>query len=186
MLNHSENYEHLCNVKLTKEKYPIAYKNKLRELVNSGMTEKEAEDYLKDSEIELELYYHEEYGMFAVESDAVDNGAEIYSPYTGEKYSLPMRKDEWVSIQMKIILSGIQHYCSIFPSLDEVVIFCVKDEEIGEYYFATENNKDNAILNYDTICSPFLKVSDYITKTNKPYTKKIKKLVEDFYDDIFF
>ena len=34
-------------------------------------------------EIELELYYEKEYGLFAVESGAVESGT-IYSPYSAE------------------------------------------------------------------------------------------------------
>lgn len=82
-LNNQTAYEHLCNVRLTEDKFPIAYKNKLKELVDCGMTEKEARDFLNDTPIELELYYSYGYGLFAVETDAVDGGATIFDPYTG-------------------------------------------------------------------------------------------------------
>lgn len=83
-LNSSENYEHLCTVKLTKEKYPIAYENKVLELMEDcNMSEAEAEALIKDMAIELEIYYHKGYGLFAVESEAVES-CTIYSPYSGE------------------------------------------------------------------------------------------------------
>lgn len=84
-LNSAEDYEHLCNVRLTKEKYPIAFKNKVDELLEQGCygNREEAENAVSGMEIELELYYHKEYGLFAVESDAVESGT-IYSPYNGE------------------------------------------------------------------------------------------------------
>ena len=85
-LNNSEEYESIGTFKLSKEKTPKAYNNKLNELRKNGMTKEEAETYLLESSIELEVYYHEDYGLFAVESDAVDGGADIYSPYTGEQY----------------------------------------------------------------------------------------------------
>lgn len=82
-LNSVEDYEHLCNVRLAKEKYPIAYENKVQELVEQGLPRIDAEKCVNDMVIELELYYHKEYGLFAVESDAVESGT-IYSPYNGE------------------------------------------------------------------------------------------------------
>ena len=84
-LNNSENYEHLCDVKLTKDKYPIAFSEKVQELIEDcGMTQEEAEKAISDMEIELEIYYHKGFGLFAVESEAVECGV-IFSPYTGEK-----------------------------------------------------------------------------------------------------
>jgi len=84
-LNNSDNYEHLCNVRLTKDKFPIAFENKVQELLDEKVanTREEAENIIKDMEIELELYYEKGYGLFAVESEAVESGT-IYSPYSGE------------------------------------------------------------------------------------------------------
>lgn len=84
-LNNSDNYEHLCNVVLTREKFPIAFANKVEELIkcNPDKTRDEVEKMVSNMEIELELYYHTEYGLFAVESEAVECGT-IYSPYSGE------------------------------------------------------------------------------------------------------
>ena len=84
-LNNQTNYEHLCNVTLTAEKFPIAFSNKVRELTDCGMTEEDAVRYLRDTPIELELYYSYGYGLFAVETDAIDGGAAIFDPYTGTK-----------------------------------------------------------------------------------------------------
>ena len=84
-LNNEGDYEHLCNVKLTKEKFPKVYEAKLNELVSNGLSKEDAEKYLLAQEFELELYYSPDYGMFAVETDAVDGGATIYDPYTGEE-----------------------------------------------------------------------------------------------------
>lgn len=83
-LNNSDTYEHLCNVKLTKDKFPIAFKNKVEELVEEcGVSEEEAEKMVSEMEIELEVYYEKGYGLFAIESEAVESGT-IYSPYSGE------------------------------------------------------------------------------------------------------
>lgn len=44
-----------------------------------------AEKWVQGMEIELELYYQPEYGLFAVESEAVESNIPIYSPYTAEE-----------------------------------------------------------------------------------------------------
>ena len=84
-LNSAENYEPLDVIKVTKEKFPIAFKNKIDELLSQGefKTREDAEKIAENFEIELELYYHKDYGFFAVESEAVESGT-IYSPYSGE------------------------------------------------------------------------------------------------------
>lgn len=84
-LNPATKYEALP-VRLSKEKTPIAFENKIQELLEQGAfkTREEAEYWLSESDIELELYYEKNSGLFAVESEAVENG-EIYSPYTGEE-----------------------------------------------------------------------------------------------------
>ena len=86
-LNNSDDYEFLCNVTLTKEKFPIAFENKVQELLEEGVcsTREDAERTVEYMSIELELYYHKGYGLFAVDSEAVASGT-IYSPYSGELY----------------------------------------------------------------------------------------------------
>lgn len=83
-LNNESNYEHLCLVTITKDKYPKIYAAKHAELVKQGLTPEQAENYLNDMSIELELYYSPEMGLFAVDSAAVDARCDIYDPYTGE------------------------------------------------------------------------------------------------------
>lgn len=85
-LNNSNEYEHLCNVKLTKEKFPKAFAAKVDELIEEGVctTKEEAEAIIADMEIELEIYYEKGYGLFAVESEAVNSGT-VFSPYSGEE-----------------------------------------------------------------------------------------------------
>lgn len=83
-LNNSDTYEPIM-ISLTPEAYPIAFKNKVDELIEQGMfkTRPEAENYVKSTPIELEVYYEKGTGLFAVQSDAVESGT-IYSPYTQE------------------------------------------------------------------------------------------------------
>lgn len=82
-LHNADEMELLPKVKLNLTDYPIAYAAKLNELVGSGMSEDEAKNWLDNAAFELELYYHPDHGMFAVESEAVEAGT-IYSPYSGE------------------------------------------------------------------------------------------------------
>ena len=83
-LNTYDNYESI-KVTLSKGEYPIAYNNKIEELVEEGLykTTEDAENDNPTIEIEMEIYYEKHYGLFAVESGAVESGT-IYSPYTSE------------------------------------------------------------------------------------------------------
>ena len=84
-INNGENYEHLCNVKLTENKFPIAFQHKVNELMEEcGLSQEEAKAAVEDMEIELELYYQEGYGLFAVETDFCECAVEMFSPYNGE------------------------------------------------------------------------------------------------------
>lgn len=82
-MNNVDNYESI-NITLSRENTPIAYQNKLDELMECKAfdTQSEAEEWLSETPIELELYYEKGYGLFGVESEAVEN-AELQSPYSG-------------------------------------------------------------------------------------------------------
>lgn len=92
-LNSADSYEPITII-LTKENTPIAYNNKIEELVEFGAysSKEEAEADNKSITIECEIYY--ENGLFAVESDAVESGT-IYSPYSGELCE-PYKEDIYV------------------------------------------------------------------------------------------
>ena len=82
-LNNSEQYEPIT-IRIDKNVAPIAYNNKIEELVEQGAypTKEKAEKDNPYFEIVCELYYEKEDGLFAVESGAVESGT-IYSPYNG-------------------------------------------------------------------------------------------------------
>ena len=82
-MNNADNYESI-NITLSKENTPIAYQNKLDELMDCKAfdTQAEAEAWMNETPIELELYYENGYGLFGVESEAVES-TEINSPYSG-------------------------------------------------------------------------------------------------------
>lgn len=74
-------------VKLSEEKTPIAFNNKLEELVEDGLSEAEARKFISSTPFVLELYYEKDRGLFAVESEALESCPEsICSPYTRESF----------------------------------------------------------------------------------------------------
>lgn len=88
-LNSAENYEPI-EITISKETTPIAYNNKIQELVEQGayLTKEDAEKEHPRFIIDCEIYYQKHSGLFAVEEGAVESGT-IYSPYDGtlcEKY----------------------------------------------------------------------------------------------------
>ena len=72
------------DILLTPEKYPVAFNRKVQCVMSGGMTRLEAEEYVRTTPICLEVYYDIGRGLFAVESEAVDN-TEIFNPFTGKE-----------------------------------------------------------------------------------------------------
>ncbi len=81
--NNVENYEPLM-VYLDPVLNKLSYKQKLSELLGSGMSEQEAKDVIACG-IELELYYSPNLGLFAVESEIIDCSVSVWNPYTGKE-----------------------------------------------------------------------------------------------------
>jgi hypothetical protein len=84
--NSAEDYESTI-IRLSRDRYPIAYQAKLEELVEQNCygSIEEAESDNPYFDIEVEMYYDKHHGLFAVESGAIESNAEsICSPYTGE------------------------------------------------------------------------------------------------------
>jgi hypothetical protein len=69
---------------LSEDKTPIAYQKKVAELIKSGMTKEEAENFVSTTPFEMEFYYSDDLGLFLVESEAVED-ANIIDPYSGKK-----------------------------------------------------------------------------------------------------
>lgn len=83
-VNDVDCYESIMVI-LDENKYPIAHKNKVDELMELGAFETltEAKEWVNTTPIELELYYEKDAGLFAVESEAIDCYSEcLCSPYT--------------------------------------------------------------------------------------------------------
>ena len=63
---------------VTKEKYPILFEKKVKELVmECGLSQRDAELMVEGMEFDLDLYYEIGSGLFAVETDAVESGSVI-------------------------------------------------------------------------------------------------------------
>ena len=78
-------HEEVIEIRLSREKTPITFKNKLEELMEEGAfnTEKEAIEWIEKNPFVMEIYYERGSGLFLVESEALENG-DIVSPYTQE------------------------------------------------------------------------------------------------------
>lgn len=88
-INPEDRYESI-EILLTEEKYPIAFRNKLAELMGQKAfeTEEEAKRWIQSTPITLEIYYEKDAGLFAVESDALESCPKsIRSPYSGEPFT---------------------------------------------------------------------------------------------------
>ena len=81
-INNEDTYESIL-VFLTREKFPIAFQNKLQELMECEAFDCEAEaiKWIESTPIEMELYYEKHYGLFMVESEAIE-GSTVFSPYS--------------------------------------------------------------------------------------------------------
>jgi len=90
-LNNPNKYESF-EFTLRKDKHPIAYYRKMSELLNQGLSLKDAENIISNP-IELEIYYEIDNGLMCVEAEAVESGT-IFSPYTQEQYEDDDTKDD--------------------------------------------------------------------------------------------
>lgn len=93
-INSDDDYESIM-ITLTPKTYPKAFKAKVDELMEEGMFDnrEEAEAWVIDSPIELELYYDKGKGLFGVESGFVESVSEFTSPY-GTIYKEVERDEE--------------------------------------------------------------------------------------------
>ena len=79
--------EETIGVLLTRKSFPIAFQNKLNELMEQGAfdSEEEATRWIESNPIILEIMYEKDCGLFAVESEAIEScPCSLISPYSGE------------------------------------------------------------------------------------------------------
>lgn len=81
--------EELAYIRLNPCSTPVAYATKVRELVEQcGLSEKDANVLVRNTDFALELYYEKGFGLFAVESEACESPG-LVSPYTGRELVQP-------------------------------------------------------------------------------------------------
>jgi hypothetical protein len=74
--------EEIFELYLDPVKHPVAYNNKVEELVGSGMSREEADSFIQTTPFVLEAYYSTGQGLFLVESEAIEFN-DIHNPYDG-------------------------------------------------------------------------------------------------------
>jgi hypothetical protein len=121
----------VIEIYLTEEKTPVAYQRKKYELMElSGMTEQEAERYLSQTPVPLELFYDMDRGMFGVESDALES-CEIYNPYTGKEIpndNLPAKELPDPRKRLDEILGELENLSSELRQIWEEGDFSLEDD----------------------------------------------------------
>ncbi len=118
-------------VYLSPEKTHEAYQRKIYELVQfSGMFREEAEDYLQQTPIVLELFYDIDRGLFAVESGAAEC-CEVYNPFTGKEIpndNFPPKETPDPRKRLDEILGELENINSELRSIWEVGDFPQVDD----------------------------------------------------------
>ena len=86
VINDENKYESV-SILLSKEKYPIAFEKYVTDMMQGGMTREEAEKWLSQTPIELEIYYEKGAGLFGIEAEALESASNtICSPYSKESF----------------------------------------------------------------------------------------------------
>ena len=77
-------FEETIDILLTPERFPIAFKNKVDELMEERAfdTREEAEQWVKTTPICFELLYEKGQGLIGIESEAIEY-CDLVSPYSG-------------------------------------------------------------------------------------------------------
>jgi len=81
-LNNADHYESIM-VQLSETKHPVTFANAVKCLTLSGMSKEEAEQTVRTTPYEMEMYYEVGVGLFLVDCGAVESGT-VYSPYSGQ------------------------------------------------------------------------------------------------------
>lgn len=75
-------FPEVIEVRLSPDKTPVAYNNKVEELIEEcGLTREEAEREVLKMSFLLELVYEKNCGLFAIDNEAVDCST-TWSPYS--------------------------------------------------------------------------------------------------------
>ncbi len=83
--------EEIVEIYLDPVKHPVAFNNKVQELIDAGMTKEEAEISVVNIPFEMEVYYSNGQGLFLVESEAIEFN-DIHNPYDGNVVPNPEKE----------------------------------------------------------------------------------------------
>lgn len=86
--------EEVFEIYLDPTKHPVAYNNKLTELVDAGMSYVQAENFIRNTPFVMEVYYAPNQGLFLVESEAIES-VDIHNPYDGKTIPNPENQPSW-------------------------------------------------------------------------------------------
>ena len=84
--------EEVFELYLDPVKHPVAYGNKVEELMSAGMTREQAEKFVRDIPFTMEVYYSSGQGLFLVESEAIEFN-DIHNPYDGRTVYNPEKEN---------------------------------------------------------------------------------------------
>jgi len=77
-----ETHAESVDIALTEQDHPNAYRAKLEDLIESGLTEDEARAFIATTPFAMEVFYEKGCGLFAVEGEAVGLDFMV-TPYNG-------------------------------------------------------------------------------------------------------
>ena len=77
----------VLKLSLDPEKYPKFFTRKVAEFTDLGLSQEEAEAEVRKwmADFELEIYYEPHMGAWSVESEALEAGANLFSPFSKRK-----------------------------------------------------------------------------------------------------
>lgn len=77
----------VIEIYINPDDHPTAFARCVNELVECGLPRDEAERTVLNQKYIMEIFFEEESGMFAIESEGIDY-IKTYNPYTGEEIEI--------------------------------------------------------------------------------------------------
>lgn len=84
----------VVEIQLNEQDHPVAFREAVLDLMNSGMSEEKAREVISTTPIQLELAYSSQRGLFAVDTESVESLADdLFDPYTGKNVHVEVTND---------------------------------------------------------------------------------------------
>lgn len=159
ILNSIEDAE-IISVRLSPDETPIAYENRVRCLMLSGLSREEAEKVALEP-MDIELYYEIGVGLMAVDPAAVESGT-IWSPYTRELYDNSQRMrgiiDDMVKLKMIMYIDQGYNLCFLPGDKIEDLTMDETDGFVDTTGIVTSIKSKDVVEFY--VENPFVKIKD--------------------------